>query len=175
MRQIAIAISLGVLVAVAAVETANALATRGGVCRTGFDSREGQIRPPDGTAIDNWPAANVTMQKNCRGAVIASFTAEVSVPADGDFIALALQATCLRTGGLANACTPGRVLYGKPGDGRNLIMFANGRINGIASFAAQWILRGLKPGIWRFLVRPAGNDKAFMLQRALTVQSYDGG
>jgi hypothetical protein len=163
---------IAVLAFFAAVLPATANAAQ--LCASDFKFYEGQLRPPDGTYADNAPAAAVSLRKDCVGTVVVRFSAEVSAPANGDFIDVAAKAQCLRAGGLANGCSSGDVVFGEPGAPDDTIKLAHGPIDGMATYSTQWIFRGLQRGVWRFLVLPAGNDNAFMLYRSFTVDAYQG-
>jgi hypothetical protein len=136
----------------------------------GYDTESSTLIPPDDSTSDNPPAAIVTFKKTCDGAVIGSFSSEVSAPTAADFVHLDLLATCLGNGGLTKACTPGQKVFASPGHTFFQVGAATTHVN-----TATMVWSGLKRGKWKFEVLPGGNDVATLQFRTLTVDAYTGG
>jgi hypothetical protein len=142
----------------------------GASCKMGYDTESSTLTPPDDSTADNTPAASVTFKKTCDGAVIARFSSEVTAPTTADFVHLDLLATCLGSGGLTKACTPGQKVFASPGHTFFQVGAATTHVN-----TATMVWSGLKRGKWKFEVLPGGNDVATMQFRTFTVDAYTGG
>src|SRR4051812_3349393 len=84
-------------------------------CRIGYDTETATNIPPDDSTGDNIPAATINIKKACSGAVVGTFSSEVSTPGASDFIHLDMRATCTGTGGFTEACTVGQQFFASPG------------------------------------------------------------
>lgn len=155
-------------------DTAAALITgqsTGGGCRMGYDTQTSENVPPDDTNADNAPAASVTINKPCAGAVIGQFTSEVgSTPTADHFISLDMRATCTGRGGFANPCTVGQQVYGSP-----LRVYLKTGPAPFGTSAMNTVWSGLRRGIWRFEVLPGGNNVASLHYRTFHVEAFAGG
>ena len=140
------------------------------VCKVGYDTQSGTNTPPDDTTADNSAAGIVVMKKPCTGAVLATFSSEVSTPNAADFIHIDIRATCLGTAGLTNACTPGQAVFASPGHS----FLQNGPASfHVSSITMAWT--NLPRGRWAFEVLPGGNNSANLQFRSFTVQAVQGG
>ena len=142
----------------------------GGVCRMGFDTRNGTLTPPDDSTPDNTPAASASIRKTCSGTVVGAFTGEMSTSSAGGFIHLDMRATCIGTGGLAGPCTVGRQVFASPG---HTFVETNQSLLHTRSMTMVWT--GLKRGIWRFEVLPGGDGKANLQFRTFVVEAFPAG
>lgn len=139
----------------------------GTLCRIGFDTQAWTNIPPDDSTSNNTPAGSVTVKKTCHGVVIGRFTSEITTPATGDFIHIDMRATCVGSGGLTNACTPGQEAYASPGHS----FFQSGQAP-LHVGAVNMVWSGLKVGLWRFEVLPGGNNSANLQFRSFTVEMF---
>lgn len=189
MRASGVAIALAAAVAVGSGGTAIALGSGGdhsrgearvlvsgqssaGSCKMGYDTQTSTLVPPDDTTGDNTPAASVQLKKKCAGAVIATFTSEIQLPAAGDFIHLDLRAKCNGPGGLTGpTCTPGQTVFAAPGH----VFLDNDVSTGTSSHSVNGVFRGLKRGSWTFQALPGGNNSGNLQFRSLVVEGFTGG
>ena len=142
----------------------------GGGCRMGYDTQTSTNIPPDDSTADNVPANSVTIRKVCPGAVIASWTGEVSTPGASDFIHMDIRATCTGTGGLANPCTVGQQVFASPGH-----TFVKNGADTFSTHSVTMAFSGLQRGIWRIDALPGGNNSANVQFRTLVVEAFNGG
>ena len=126
--------------------------------------------PPDDSTADNVPANSVTIRKVCPGAVIASWTGEVSTPGASDFIHMDIRATCTGTGGMANPCTVGQQVFASPGH-----TFVKNGADTFSTHSVTMAFSGLQRGIWRIDALPGGNNSANVQFRTLVVEAFNGG
>jgi hypothetical protein len=139
-------------------------------CRAGYDTRTPALVPPDDTTLINNPAAaSVVFNKDCRGAVIGHFTAEVDTPNAGDFIHIDMVATCVSGSG-SSPCTPGAEVVASPGH-----TFLRNTIGNTQTHAVIMVWPNLGSGRWRFRVFPGGNNSASLGFRTFKVEAYHGG
>lgn len=142
----------------------------GGGCRMGYDTQTSTNTPPDDSTSDNLPANTVKIRKVCPGAMVATWTGEISSPAAADFIHMDMRATCTGTGGMNNPCTVGQQVFGSPGH----TFVQNGATSfGTRSLTMAWT--GLKRGLWRVEALPGGNNSANVQFRTLVVEAFNGG
>ncbi len=142
----------------------------GGGCRMGYDTQTSTNIPPDDSTSDNVAANTVTIRKVCPGAMVATWSGEVSTPAAGDFLHMDLRATCTDTGGMTNPCTVGQQVFASPGHS----FLQNGQtVLGTRSFIGAWT--GLPRGIWRVDALPGGNNSANVQFRTLVVEAFNAG
>lgn len=150
--------------------------TSRGVCGAGFDIQTPSVTPEDASAYDNAPAASVELKKPCKGSVLVRFSSGVRAPAAEDSVDVVLLAECIGTGGYLDHCVTGEVRSGTPnGQGRRL---ASGPVDGTSAsiHSTQWLYPELKPGVWKFVVRPArnGGDDVTLHGRSLSVAAFKG-
>lgn len=142
----------------------------GGPCRVGYDTSSATLTPPDELLADNPVAGTVTLRKPCAGAVVAEFSSEVET-ASG-VVTLSIWATCVGTGGLADACTVGDQAVARPG----YTYLAQGDsaepTTGVHSM--QMVFPSLPRGRWRFNAVPGGSN-ATLHSRTFVVTAYPGG
>jgi hypothetical protein len=144
--------------------------TSAGGCKAGYDTETGTIIPPDDSTTDNTAAATVVLTKGCVGAVVATFTSEVSAPNSGDFIHIDMRATCTATAGQTSPCTVGQQVFAAPGH----TFFQNGSV-AYGTHAMTMVWTGLARGQWTIQVLPGGNNSANLQFRTLSVVAYKGG
>ncbi|MEJ8571876.1 hypothetical protein [Microbaculum marinum] len=143
------------------------------ICESGFDIQTGNLTPRPAGAGDLAPAASVEMAKPCDGPVLVRFSSGVLAPGGGNGLYVVLVAECLGNGGYANHCAPGETHTAAP-DSRG-VQLVSGPASG-APAAAQWIYPDLKPGIWKFVARPAhyGDGEVTLSGRGLSVAAFKG-
>jgi len=139
-------------------------------CRIGYDTETSTNIPPDDSTADNVPAGTVKIKKACSGAVVGTFSSEVSAPGASDFIHIDMRATCTGTGGFTGACTVGQQVFASPGH----TFFRNGAgAFGVNSVSEVWT--ALPKGVWTFEVLPGGNNVANLQFRTFRVETYNAG
>jgi hypothetical protein len=139
-------------------------------CRIGYDTETSTNVPPDDSTTDNIPAGVVNIKKACSGAVVGTFSTEVSATGAAEFIHLDMRATCTGTGGFAGACTVGQQVFASPG--HTFLQNGAGPF-GVRSVSEVWT--ALPKGVWRFEVLPGGNNVASLQFRTFRVETYNAG
>jgi hypothetical protein len=139
-------------------------------CRIGYDTETSNNIPPDDSTSDNTPAGVVNMKKACSGAVVGTFSSEVSATGAADFIHLDMRATCTGTGGFTGACTVGQQIFASPG---HMFFQTGAGPVGVRSVTEVWT--ALPKGVWRFEVLPGGNNVASLQFRTFRVETYNAG
>jgi hypothetical protein len=138
-----------------------------GLCKVAIQTDAGPIAPPDDGTADNEPASVVRMAKPCVGPVAGTFTAEVNTAVEGAFLHIDMRATCLDSGGMANACEPGQTLFASPGHS----LFQNGQAQtSVHTIQMAWPV--LRKGTWRFEVLPGGGGGAYVDLRTFRVDAF---
>jgi hypothetical protein len=145
--------------------------TSGGVCKTGFDTEQDELTPPDNDPNGNEDAGTVRLTKKCSGAVSITFSSETNTSGTGDFIDLTFFATCTGTGGYRHHCTVGNQKVASPGN----TFFQHNSFPETQVQSVTEVFSGLRRGKWLFEVVPGGNDHAFLDFRTTMVQAYSGG
>lgn len=138
-----------------------------GLCKVAIQTDAGPLAPPDDGAADNEPASVVRMVKPCAGPVAGSFTAEVNTATEGAFLHIDMRATCLDSGGMANACEPGQTVFASPGHS----LFQNAMAQtSVHTIQMAWPV--LRKGTWRFEVLPGGDGSAYVDLRTFRVDAF---
>ena len=145
--------------------------TSGGACKTGFDTEQDLLTPPDDTPDGNEDAGTVVMTKRCTGAASITFSSETNTSGTGDFIDLAFFATCIGTGGYTHHCHVGAERVASPGG----TFFQHNSFPETQVQSVTEVFSGLSRGKWRFEVVPGGNNHAYLQYRTTMVQAYSGG
>jgi hypothetical protein len=145
----------------------------GGGCSMGYDTQTATLTPPDDSTSDNPPAGVVTINKPCPGAVVGNFTSEVNNTVAGDFIHIAMRATCIGPAGMTDPCTVGSQFFAHPGTGVHIFMRSTQ--GSYQTHSVQGVWTGLKRGRWKFEVLPGGNNSADLVYRSFVVEAFSGG
>lgn len=145
--------------------------TSKGICKAGFDTRIGPVTLEwDIYFNDNKPIAVVTINKPCKGAVSARFTARSSADDGDEYIVGGIDARCIGDGGHANGCKKGDTASGQP----DHFYFAIGP-DAHATYSIDAVFENMNPGKWRFKVRMGGPNNVDVYSRSLAVEAFRGG
>jgi hypothetical protein len=144
--------------------------TSGARCGAAYQTRTGNVVPPDNSPIDNPVVSGATVKKTCPGAIVATFSAEAT-----GFITLSATAVCTATSGLPSPCTVGTTVVPTFGSGENYFNKDPASLTQIHSITYVW--QNLPRGTWRINIR-LGNGGApggSVDFRTLVVDSWSGG